>query len=262
MPNGMRKRRTPQVSHRRVAPSSKFLGDRARPRFVESLRAAVFLGAVFGLGYGFTNWLSSHRDAYVAWHHECERQIPYCWWMIAPYVSMNALFSLAPFVCRNRRELRLLVRRTTLTIIAAAIVFLLWPSQLNWTRPAADSLPQAALQSLIDLDEPYNAFPSLHVALVLPMARAFRPVRRGIWKELIRCWFVLIAASTVLTYQHHLLDSTAGLVLGLLCRRLVVAETATIPIAELWRSWRERWTLRSAQWRERAATAFIRSFEI
>jgi membrane-associated phospholipid phosphatase len=241
------------------AVDSSFSSDRAPPTFAESFTAVAWFGLIWGLGYWVTNWFNSQRDANVAWHHEYEQHIPYFWWMIAPYVSMDVLFALAPFACRTRRDLRLLVWRITAIIAVAATIFVLWPSHYTWKRPQPDSFVQSVFQGLVDLDEPYNAFPSLHVALVLPLARAFRPRSRGLFHGLVRCWFALIVVSTVLTYQHHVLDSTAGLVLGLICRRLVAPDAAMQPITQQWRSFRERWAIGSLAWRRSAGASVPKS---
>ena len=62
---------------------------------------------------------------------------------------------------------------------------------------------------------PYNAFPSLHVAISTICAIAFWKAKSKLFK-LMLIWAILIIASTVLTKQHYFLDVLSGLVLGIL----------------------------------------------
>lgn len=195
--------------------------DRDPPTFAEAFRAAIVLSIVFVLGYCLTNWISSCRNTYEAWHGEWELQIPYYWWMIIPYASMDVLYVLAPFACRSRADMRTLVRRASAAVGISATIFLLIPSHFSVPRPEPESQVQAALHSLIELDEPYNVFPSLHLALVVLLTRVYRRGCRTALQTFVRVWFILVAVSTVFTYQHHLLDFTAGLLLGLMCRRYI-----------------------------------------
>ena len=64
-----------------------------------------------------------------------------------------------------------------------------------------------------DMDQPYNLFPSLHIAQLGVLAAVYgRHTRGGLWLA-CQLWFALICLSTVLTYQHHLID-IAGRLLG------------------------------------------------
>ena len=62
---------------------------------------------------------------------------------------------------------------------------------------------------------PYNAFPSLHVAISTICAISYFQIK-SVLKWLMLVWVILIIASTVLTKQHYFLDVVSGLVLGVL----------------------------------------------
>ena len=64
------------------------------------------------------------------------------------------------------------------------------------------------------MDLPYNLFPSLHIALGGLLAVTYARHTRGVRARRLASWFVLIAASAVLTYQHHVLDVVGGFALG------------------------------------------------
>jgi hypothetical protein len=69
-------------------------------------------------------------------------------------------------------------------------------------------------------DRPYNLFPSLHIAILMILSGS-TSATRGIVRWLIRGWFGLIGLSTVLTYQHHVIDLGGGFLLRLLCYYLI-----------------------------------------
>jgi hypothetical protein len=54
---------------------------------------------------------------------------------------------------------------------------------------------------------------------------------RGIVRWLICGWFGLIGVSTVLTYQHHVIDLAGGFLLGLLCYYLIPNRSTPQPLA-------------------------------
>jgi membrane-associated phospholipid phosphatase len=67
------------------------------------------------------------------------------------------------------------------------------------------------------MDAPYNLLPSLHAALTLIVLDIYLNQLRGFIRVAVMIWFVLIALSPVLTYQHHVIDIVGGFVLALLC---------------------------------------------
>jgi protein-tyrosine phosphatase len=64
------------------------------------------------------------------------------------------------------------------------------------------------------MEYPHNLFPALHITLCLILADIYGRHTRGIVKVLLHAWFILIGLSTVLTWQHHLVDVAAGVVLA------------------------------------------------
>ena len=108
-------------------------------------------------------------------------------------------------------------------IAVAGIGFLLFPAELAFAPAREEQLGiWAGLYHVADdLNLTYNLLPSLHVTFaVICVAifspRAPRPVQIILW-----LWALLIAASTVLTHQHHVLDAVTGWLLALACVRWV-----------------------------------------
>ncbi|MCG8490630.1 MAG: dual specificity protein phosphatase family protein, partial [Sneathiellales bacterium] len=60
------------------------------------------------------------------------------------------------------------------------------------------------------LDQTYNQFPSLHISLGYLCWRALHERLNLVFKILLFVWFGLIAASTLLVYQHHAIDLIGG----------------------------------------------------
>ena len=73
--------------------------------FLSQLVALVVVAAIFYASYGATNALASARanvpEIYFAW----ERAVPFWAWSIVPYWSLNLLYALVFFLCRDGREL-------------------------------------------------------------------------------------------------------------------------------------------------------------
>jgi membrane-associated phospholipid phosphatase len=67
------------------------------------------------------------------------------------------------------------------------------------------------------MDAPFNQLPSLHAALMLILADFYLTHTAGAVRLAIAAWFVLIAVSPILTYQHHLVDIGGGFALGAIC---------------------------------------------
>lgn len=117
----------------------------------------------------------------------------------------------------DRARLGRLARAFALTLAAAYATYLLFP--VHVPRPALTSdSPAARLLALEYLDKPYNAFPSLHVAIATLLALACGDDRH------LRWWLVpvvaLMAVSTVFVKQHYILDVLSGAALAFAAWRL------------------------------------------
>ena len=65
--------------------------------------------------------------------------------------------------------------------------------------------------------------PSLHIALRTILAETYARHTRRFWNIASHLWFSLVGFSTLLTYQHHVIDVAGGFLLAavvfILCRR-------------------------------------------
>jgi protein-tyrosine phosphatase len=198
----------------------------------------LLLSILFVVVYGSTNWLSAQRPAsdirtwYFGWELTA---IPYVPLLIVPYMSIDLFFFMASFLCRDERELRVFARRVVISILVAAAFFLLMPLKLAWPHPPAvggwfGMFVEQSCTAPFLMEYPHNLFPTLHIALCLIVADIYARHTRGIIRTLLIVWFGLIAVSTVLTWQHHLVDVVGGFVLAAFAFHLFRDSVSRLPV--------------------------------
>lgn len=193
----------------------------AHLRYVAVLTLAN--GLWFWIVYGGMDFLTAHRSLRVPVHFPAELRIPLVPAMTAFYMSIYLLFLLAPFILRTRREFRAVVWTMAVLYACAGVGFLAFPAELAFPPPHEAELGSwSALFHFADrLNLTYNLLPSLHVAMSVVCVTVFSPRAPRLGKIVLWSWAVLIAASTVLTHQHHVLDAITGWLLGIVCVKTV-----------------------------------------
>jgi len=227
-----------------VASSHAIVGI-AKPREVEQaepflawpgwahLRYALVLSFVntlwFVLVYGGMDALTARRSFRVPVHFPAELAIPFVPAMTLFYMSIYLLFWMAPFVLRTRREFRALVITLAFAIFCGGIGFLLFPANLAFAQPREEELGiWAGMFHLADkLNLTYNLLPSLHVAFAVICVAVFSARASVAGKVLLWIWAAMVAASTVLIHQHHLLDVATGWLLALVCVKSIFGRLAS-----------------------------------
>jgi protein-tyrosine phosphatase/membrane-associated phospholipid phosphatase len=200
--------------HRAAAPSEDV------PTKMQAALRSAGLSFLFIVLYGACNWITTQRANVGTWYYGFERHIPFVPLMIVPYMSIDLFFVGAPFLCRTQAELRTLSRRISFGILVASICFLLIPLRLAVPNPQTAGWTGELFRFLHGFDQPYNLFPSLHVTLWAILANAYARHTRGLLRAACHVWFSLICISTLLTYQHHLVDVLGGFVLAMACFHL------------------------------------------
>lgn len=187
-------------------------------RTAKQAAVALALSAWFIFVYNGNNYLAAQRhDVGIAPAFWWEAHFPFVPWLIIPYWSIDALFFLAPFCIKDPFLLKQHFKRVAFGIAVAGVFFLLYPLKLGITRPPIDSpFLKSLFGSLENFNNFYNCAPSLHIVLrtnlwaiyVTPAktSRAFKAL-----------WFFLIGLSTLLCWQHHVVDVITGQLLGLTC---------------------------------------------
>jgi membrane-associated phospholipid phosphatase len=197
-----------------------------------ALAAAVSAGLslLFVVVYGTCNWVTAHRSDVGTWYYTWERYIPFVPLFIVPYMSIDVLYVCAPFLCRSRTELQTFARRIVLAIVVAGACFLLIPLRMAVSRPPPVGWTGAIFNFLHGFDQPYNLFPSLHITFAAILATFYARHSRGILRWAINLWFSLIGLSTLLTYQHHVVDIVGGVVLATICVYLIPEVETRFPV--------------------------------
>jgi len=200
------------------------------PTWKQAALTSAGLSLVFMLVYSTTNYISSLRSDVGTWYYDWEQVIPFVPVMIIPYMSIDLFFVAAPFLCRDRTELQILSRRILLAIFLAGGCFLLFPLQLAVERPLVSGMMGELFNQFRQFDLPYNLCPSLHIALRTILAVHYARHTGGAVRWASNFWFSLIGLSTLLTYQHHIVDVAGGFVLAAACFYLVRTTPLRLPV--------------------------------
>ncbi|MCC6907102.1 MAG: phosphatase PAP2 family protein [Phycisphaerales bacterium] len=168
------------------------------------------LALAFLVIYAGTNWYTSTRVDVGILRFEWEQRLPFIQPFIVPYMSIDALFLLAPFLCRTRRELKIHGVRILAITAIAGVCFLLLPLQLADVRPDLTGVTGWSFELLKSFDRPFNMCPSLHVAYAIVLWELYRRRAGGWLLAVVNIWFVLIVVSVLFVRQHYLVDALAG----------------------------------------------------
>ncbi len=191
--------------------------DDAPPSRLAAAGRAAGYSVLFLVVYGGTNWITAKRSDVGTWCYAFESYIPFVPWTIVPYWSIDLLFVGAFFLCSRRRELDVLGRRVAFAIVVAGACFLAFPLRICFPRPEVAGWFGALFDVLRGFDQPFNLFPSLHICLRTILADTYVRHTSGLLQWGVHGWFSLIGFSTLLTYQHQVVDVLGGFVLAAFC---------------------------------------------
>ena len=197
---------------------------------LKAFTVSAELSVLFLVVYSGCNWMTGQRSHVGSFYFQWERAIPFVPFMILPYMSIDLFFIAAPFLCRTEEELRIFSRRVIAVILIAGLCFLLFPLRFAFTRPYASAWLGAVFHWFRGMDAPYNLLPSLHAAFTLILLNSYFRHTRGFVRVVTMIWFVLIALSPVLTYQHHVIDIVGGFALAGYCFYLFREPTLAPPV--------------------------------
>lgn len=173
------------------------------------LCAAIFFG-----GYSATNALASRRDMVAVLTMPWDNVVPFWAWSIIPYLSINLLYVFSFLLQRSRQELDRHAYRILTVQLVSLLVFLLLPATNLREQPAVSGALGLFFDGLRNFDQPFNMWPSLHVAVAIVVWDALRRQVPRSWQPVWDIWFVLIVLSTLTTWQHYVLDVVTGFLLG------------------------------------------------
>jgi hypothetical protein len=187
-----------------------------------ALAGVVFIG-VYSSCNRFTATRSDVGTCYFGW----EKNLPFIPWLVVPYWSLDLFYCGSFFLCTTRRELHRHTARLILVTILSGICFLLIPMRFGWARPEPTGWTAPFFRALYANDMPYNLAPSLHISLRSLVWIIYGAHLRGRWRQLTKIWFILIGLSTLLLWQHHLMDVASGFLMGWFIQALIPNRVST-----------------------------------
>ena len=166
-----------------------------------------------------------------------DREIPVVNWMIVPYAALYLFYPatliISPRDDRGRAELILAMQGLILVTLFCTFFFIFFPAEIDLRDQLdLDSLSgiEASLFSFIHFsDNPWNAWPSLHIVHSYLLARLMtfwvnrehgeKPLAKAF---LVLLWveYVLLCVSILTTKQHYLFDLATGLATAMLAWKL------------------------------------------
>jgi len=164
-----------------------------------------------------------------------DRMIPFSSSAVWFYLSIYLLMPLAPLLMHRKEQLIRYTAGILLISLAADTVFFFWPTFCP-RPPVANT--GALYRSLVAIDNPFHAFPSLHAAFAVYTALcaqiSFRELQiRWIAPAAIWIWTFLILYATLATKQHVTADIAAGSLLATAIYFCVFAQRAADSIKKL-----------------------------
>jgi membrane-associated phospholipid phosphatase len=143
------------------------------------------------------------------------------------------LIVLPVFVVRQEEHIRRTVLAYLTVWATAYVCFLIYPTVAP--RPGevvGEGFAVSGLRFLYSADPPYNCFPSIHVAHSFVSALAVHRTHRAVGVAATLC-AVLVAASTLFSKQHYVLDVVAGTVLAWVAYMVFLRRLSHKTVSEL-----------------------------
>ncbi|MFZ4713385.1 MAG: hypothetical protein ACOYL6_06725 [Bacteriovoracaceae bacterium] len=189
----------------------------------ERIKAIALYGTLatiaFVTVYGWCNTTAAQAKSHYELFTEWELTIPLIPWMIFPYISLNLLFVVAPFILKTVGAIKGFCLSMVWGALVAGLFFYFTPGKLGFTRVDVPEF-QEMYSFMFSIDHPHNLFPSLHVTYSsLAILSMREETHSKAFHLFLYLWLFLITISVVLVHQHHLFDVLTGALLaGILYR--------------------------------------------
>jgi membrane-associated phospholipid phosphatase len=146
-----------------------------------------------------------------------DRNIPFIPQLAIVYFS-TFLFALEPFfILTDPKLFRVMLVSFAAISIMASLIHAFFPSQIQRIEKVNTEILSGKMIHLFQsICKPYGNFPSMHVALSVPVVFLNYMAEGPVIGSITFIWAILIALSTLFTKQHHILDVLAGFSGGLL----------------------------------------------
>ncbi|MGN6915059.1 phosphatase PAP2/dual specificity phosphatase family protein, partial [Neisseria sp. P0013.S009] len=121
-----------------------------------SLLKLILIGIPFYPSYGLSNHYAASLDYVPEIDFAWESNVPFWAWTIVSYWSLNLMYAVAFFLCRDTSEPHRYVAHLVAAHLIATVCFVLFPLRFGWPKPPADGLSGWLFDSLATFDLPYN----------------------------------------------------------------------------------------------------------
>jgi ser/thr and tyr protein phosphatase (dual specificity) len=191
--------------------------DAKQLTFRHRIIALILCSVVFLIVYSFCGTYTGRLSYVPSITFFFEKEIPFVPLFIFPYMSSGIFFIWVFFWVRNEEQLRILTYRILFIILVAGGCYLLFPLHFSFEKPSVNvPLFRIFFEELKKIDTPFNQAPSLHVAFALIFWQEGKEYFTGIKKYFLFLWLLMLILSTLLVYQHHLIDIFSGALLAIL----------------------------------------------
>ena len=182
----------------------------------------IFFLIFMGIPYGLINKLSSELG-WTAFDPKLsfDEAIPYIAILNIAYFSFYSYYVLIPFFANNEMQQKCAIvfsQRLFVATIPAFVIFLIFPVEVDLrSEVVGDDVLTSLLTLIHNVDQAYNAWPSLHVAHSLCVVLSVPIILQTNRVYLALLWFgwSLLTVSAMTTQQHYLFDIITGIVYGL-----------------------------------------------
>lgn len=185
-----------------------------------------FIGGFFllaiGIPYGMTNRISS-LIGWTAFDPELplDASIPYIPILNIAYFSFYIYYILIPLFARTELQRKCAIifsQRLFVVTLPVFLIFLILPVEVDLrSEVSGDDFLTTLLTLIHGVDQPYNAWPSLHVGhslcVVLSLPLIYN-INKFAHATLWAAW-LLLSISTMSTQQHYLFDVITGILFAL-----------------------------------------------
>jgi hypothetical protein len=200
-------------------PAPESLRDRVTACFGQKALMFVTLAPLLSVAYFLPQRfpLRPAREIGLWW---IDRAIPFQPAWVVVYLCLYLWLPWAPLFATRRRDLNRYTLGALLMFGLSIVFFFAWP--IAYPRPALSAEANFVYRTLVQVDHPTNALPSLHAGLVvfsMLFAHRLYPDRRGL---LALGWLsgALILYATIATRQHYFIDLPAGALVAWVSDRL------------------------------------------
>jgi membrane-associated phospholipid phosphatase len=185
---------------------------------IKDIALGVAIVALAILSYELLNHVG--RPKLIELTTDFDRSMPLVPVFVVPYLSFIPLvFVVLPLLSlRSAAVFRAYCLSLFIAQMIMNVLYLLVPATV--VRPTLEGTDvfSVLLRDLVwKLDEPLNTFPSNHVTFSVIAILALTSLKLGRWWVLpLQIWLGLVCVSTLLVYQHVVLDLISGVGIGVL----------------------------------------------